>query len=217
MPTLTHAPITTGDLDVIRILHNALRRDSVRLERATEGHDAQDETAHDALLLGWHDFNSSLHHHHMLEDTYIWPLIRTKRADSPDDLAVLDAMEEEHSRIDPAIEAIDRVFDDREAGADGLTERIAEFVELLRAHLAHEERDALPLMRHYITHQEWTALSKASMKGLSLSEISRLGPWVLDSASPEDVRRVLQELPPPVRLVNRLWWNPRYQRSRRWE
>lgn len=217
MPTMTQTPITTGDLDVIRIMHTALRRDTARLERSTERQNAQDEMAHDALLLGWHEFSSSLQHHHQLEDTYIWPLIRTKRADSPDDLAVLDAMEQEHSQIDPAIEAIERAFDKREAGMDELTERIAEFVELLRAHLAHEERDALPLIRSNVTHREWAALSKASVKTLSLGQISRLGPWVLDSAPPEDVRRVMQELPLPVRLLHRLWWNPQYHRARRWE
>lgn len=217
MPTMTQTPITVGDLDVIRIMHTALRRDTARLERSTQRRNAQDEMAHDALLLGWHEFSSSLQHHHQLEDTYIWPLIRTKRADSPDDLAVLASMEQEHSKIDPAIEAIERAFDNREAGTDELAERVADFVAMLHAHLAHEERDAFPLIRSSVTHREWAALSRASVKTLSLSQISRLGPWVLDSAPPEDVRRVLQELPPPVRLIHRFWWNPRYQRVRRWE
>jgi hypothetical protein len=55
------------------------------------------------------------------------------------------------------------------------------------------------------------------MKELSYSEIAELGPYLLDDASPDDVRRVLSELPAPLRLVHRFWWNPRYQRSRRWE
>ena len=68
-----------------------------------------------------------------------------------------------------------------------------------------------------ITKPEWDALNKSAMKELSLSEIAQLGPWILDGASPEDVRRMLAELPPPLRLVHRFWWNPRYQRARRWK
>lgn len=218
MPTtMTQTPLTDGDLDVMRALHAALRRDSGRLERAAERFEAQDEKAYDALLLGWECFSSSLHHHHMIEDTHIWPLLRQKRADSPDDVAVLDAMEDEHSRIDPAIAAVDRALGDRRSGVEDVASHITDFVGFLRAHLEHEERDAFPLIRHHITHQEWDGLNRASMKDLSLGELSRMGPWLLDGVTPDDARRVLQEIPPPLRLLHRFWWNPRYQRARRWE
>ncbi|GAA4401397.1 hypothetical protein GCM10023168_10980 [Fodinibacter luteus] len=209
--------LTDTDMDVMRILHNAFRRDGARLEGAAEVYGTQDEEAHDALLLGWHGFSSSLHHHHTIEDTHIWPVIRAKLADHPDGLAVLDAMEEEHSRIDPALEAVERAFDDRDAGVDEVAARIDALVELLRSHLAHEERDAFPLIRTMITRQEWDALNKAALKELSLSEVAQLGPWILEGAPPDDVRTVLAELPPPLRLVHRYWWNPRYRKARRWE
>lgn len=218
MPTtMTQTPLTDGDLDVMRALHAALRRDSDRLERAAERFGAQDHKAHDALLLGWECFSSSLHHHHRIEDTHIWPLLRQKRTDSPDDVAVLNAMEQEHAGIDPAIEAVQRTLGDRQASREDVASSIADFVGFLRAHLEHEERDAFPLIRRHITHQEWDALNKASMKDLSLGELSRMGPWLLDGVKPEDASRVLQEIPPPLRLLHRFWWNPRYQRARRWE
>lgn len=214
---MTVTTLTDQDMDIMRVLHNALRRDAARLERSSERFGTQDAETHDALLVGWHGFSSSLHHHHSTEDHHIWPVIRTKLAERPDDLAVLDAMEEEHSRIDPAIEAIDRAFDDPEVGVDEVASRIAEFVQLLRSHLEHEERDAFPLMRTLITQREWATLNKSAMKELSFGDLSALGPWVLDGASPDEVRTVLGELPPPLRLVHRLWWNPRYHRPRRWE
>lgn len=218
MPTTTtQTPLTDGDLDIMRALHAALRRDSGRLERVAERFATQDDKAHAALLLGWQCFSSSLHHHHTIEDTHIWPLLRQKRADSPDDVAVLAAMEEEHSRIDPAIETVERALRDRRSGMEDVASRIADFVGLLRAHLAHEERDAFPLIRHHITHQEWDALNRASMKDVSLGELSMMGPWLLDGVTPEDARRVLQEIPPALRLLHRFWWHPQYQRARRWE
>ena len=215
--TRTRTPLTDGDMDIMRMLHDAFRRDAARLEHAAERYGTQDEEAHDALLLGWHGFSSSLHHHHTIEDHQIWPVIRAKLADRPDDLAVLDAMEDEHSRIDPAIEAIEQAFDDRDARVDEVAERIDTLVGLLRQHLDHEERDAFPLIRSLISHQEWDGLNRAAMKEVSLSDIAQLGPWMLEGRPPEDVRRALQEFPPPLRLLHRLWWNPRYLRPRRWE
>lgn len=98
-----------------------------------------------------------------------------------------------------------------------MAERISDVAELLRSHLAHEERDAFPLIRRHITSREWAVLNKSSMKELSYSDIAQLGPYIVDGASPDDVRRVLSELPAPLRLVHRFWWNPRYRRDRRWQ
>ena len=52
---------------------------------------------------------------------------------------------------------------------------------------------------------------------LSLSEIAGLSPWILDGATPDEVRTLITELPPPVRILHRYWWNPRYRRTRRWQ
>lgn len=217
MTTTSAAPLTDDDMEIMRILHDAFRRDGARLAHAANTYGAADPETHDALLLGWHGFSSGLHHHHTVEDTHIWPVLRGKLTDRPDDLAVLDDMEAEHARIDPTLAALEHAFDDPDAGPDEVAERIDDVVELLRSHLAHEERDAFPLIRQHITSREWAVLTKSSMKELSFSEIAELGPYVLDGASPDDVRRVLSELPAPLRLVHRFWWNPRYQRSRRWE
>ncbi|HEU4337436.1 MAG TPA: hemerythrin domain-containing protein [Nocardioides sp.] len=217
MTTTSAAPLTDDDMEIMRILHDAFRRDGARLARAAERYGSADPETHDALLLGWHGFSSGLHHHHTIEDTHIWPLLRDKLTDRPDDLAVLDAMEEEHARIDPTLAGLEEAFDDPGSTPDAVAERISDVVELLRSHLAHEERAAFPLIRQHITTREWAVLNKSAMKELSYSEIAALGPYLLDGASPDDVRRVLSELPAPLRLVHRFWWNPRYQRIRRWE
>lgn len=217
MTSTTAAPMTDDDMEIMRILHNAFRRDGARLARAADTYGTDDPETHDALLLGWHGFSSGLHHHHTIEDTHIWPLLRHKLADQPDDLAVLDDMESEHALIDPTLVALEEAFDDSDSGPDVVAGRIFDVVELLRSHLAHEERDAFPLIRRHITSREWAVLNRSSMKELSYSDIAQLGPYLLDGAAPDDVRRVLAELPAPLRLVHRFWWNPRYQRHRRWQ
>ena len=170
--TRTPALLTDTDMEVMRILHGAFRRDGARLEAAAERYGTQEAAAHEALLIGWHGMSSSLHHHHTIEDTHIWPVIRGKVTGGPD-VEVLDAMEEEHSRIDPAIERIERAFADPDVGVDSVAESIDAFLSLLRSHLDHEERDAFPLIRRFITKSEWDSLNQAALKELSMSEIVR--------------------------------------------
>lgn len=217
MATTTGAPLTDDDMELMRILHDAFRRDAARLAKAAERYGTTDPETHDALLIGWHGFSRSLHHHHTIEDNHIWPALRAKLTDRPDDEAVLDDMESEHALIDPALEAVEKAFDDAEAERDEVAGRIDELLRLLHGHLGHEEGDAFPLMRGWLTTEEWAAMNKASMKELPLSELAALGPFILDGASPDDVRRVLSEFPAPLRLVHRFWWEPRYRKVRRWE
>ena len=40
--------------------------------------------------------------------------------------------------------------------------------------------------------------------------------WMLDGAPPERVAAVLTELPPPLRLLYRVVWKPRYTRVSQW-
>ncbi|MHC6210555.1 hemerythrin domain-containing protein [Rhodococcus ruber] len=216
MTTTGSTALTDDDMDVMTLLHAAFRRDVGRLANVAQTYGTETDEVHDALLVGWHGFSRELHHHHRIEDTHIWPLMRRKLADRPDDLAVLDDMEAEHSLIDPTLAALEAAFDDREHGPEQVPHRIDDLVGLLRSHLAHEERDAFPLIREVITVPEWRALSKASVKELAYSDIAQLGPYVVEGATPEQARRVLSELPVPLRLVHRFWWNPRYQRVRRW-
>ena len=217
MATTSGTPLTDDDMELMRILHDAFRRDAARLARVAQRYGTVDAETHDALLIGWHGFSRSLHHHHTIEDNHIWPALRAKLADRADELAVLDDLESEHALLDPALEALERTFGDRDVGRDEVAARIDDLLRLLAGHLAHEERDAFPLMRGWLTTQEWAAMNKASMKELSLSELAALGPFIVDGAPPQDVRRILSEFPAPLRLVHRFWWNPRYQRVRRWE
>ena len=59
------------------------------------------------LLSGGDLFKRELHMHHTAEDEIIWPVLRPRLAHSENALSVLDAMEEEHERIDPLLAAVD--------------------------------------------------------------------------------------------------------------
>ena len=216
--TTTHAaPMSEDDLEVVRLIHAALRRDTERLADFAGRWRTTDPAEHDALLLGWHGFSSELHTHHSIEDEYVWPFMRPRLAHDTEATEVLDAMEAEHSVIDPALAEIESALDDRGTGSERLGDLLDGLVTSLRAHLAHEERDAFPLIERTIAKEEWHDLSMRSFEQLDRREVSGMLPYIFEGAPKERVAVVLKSLPVPVRVLNRFWWTPRYARTRRWE
>lgn len=217
MPTTKSTLLSEADLEMLYLIHDAFRRDTQRLARVAEHGVPEDPATHDAVLLGWHGFSRELHQHHMIEDEFLWPLMRTRLGQEPDALEVLDAMEAEHSLIDPTLAAVEDAFDDREHGPDVLAERLDAIVHLLRSHLAHEERDALPLVAGALTSEEWHQISKDALRKMSLSDVAATTPYLFEGAPEDRIRLVFSELPLPLRLLHRFWWEPRYRHARRWE
>src|SRR6266511_2194632 len=101
---------------------------------------------HTAVQAGWQLFTTQLHIHHTAEDEDLWPRMRTHLADRPDELALLQAMQDEHARIDPLLEAVDGAFADRDGGHQRLGDTVDALATGLHGHLTHEERDVLPLI-----------------------------------------------------------------------
>ena len=191
---------------------------------------------------GWDLFTGMLEIHHRAEDELIWPRLRRRLSHSADALSVLDAMDAEHARIDPLIARIEAaltIFPDPVAGltpSDGaepvtgsraaepgdLTEvgdAVEELRDLLVNHMAHEERDAMPLVDRALTDREWRAVVRdihglvTSMDSLTVADFV---PWLTDGHPAERERVISTVVPAPVRPVYRLLWKRRYQRTPRW-
>ena len=145
----------TGDADLTIMLaaHDAFRRDLTRLVRAAAAADLSDPARRRSVAAGWELFKHELHLHHTAEDEVIWPVLRPRLAHSEHALSVLAAMEEEHERIDPLLASVDAAF--AQPGEDSLADVIDALVGTLTGHLAHEERDGLPLIGVALTASEW--------------------------------------------------------------
>jgi iron-sulfur cluster repair protein YtfE (RIC family) len=207
------------DLTIMLAMHDAFRRDLAHLARAAERHhaDLEDPARRTAVLAGWELFKAQLHHHHTAEDVRLWPRMRAHLADRPDDLALLQAMEDEHGRIDPLLAAIDDAFADRDHGHQVLRHAVDALATALPEHLAHEERDALPLMSRVLTAQEWRGFTADQRRATGIRGAAQMFPWLLDTAPPGQVQAVLGTLPPPLRVVYRRIWQPRYAHHDHWE
>lgn len=184
--------------------HDAFRRDLDRLLAAARAGLSADPS----VRAGWRTFREQLDIHHRAEDDALWPLMRERLADRPDDMAVLDAMAAEHGRIDPMVETIDSLLDEHARlyeHAEGLSAALA-------AHLEHEEEDALPM----IAPGEWAAFTALIRKRQGLRGAAVFVPWVLDGTPAESQREFLGLLPPPARFLYRRRWLPAYHRTARW-
>jgi hypothetical protein len=203
-------PAGRVDFTFMYAAHDAFSRDLRRLAAEVEA----GRTAEPAVRAGWATFNHQLHFHHTAEDKWLWPALRMK-VTRPDEISVLDAMEAEHLRIDPLLSLVDAGI----AASDQATlaEDVAALAGTLTAHMEHEEDEALPLVDAHLGPDGWAMFGKAAGRSEGLRGAAELFPWMLDGAPAEISRRVLGMLPPPVRLVYRASWRPRYARTPRWD
>ena len=219
-----------ADLTIMLAAHQAFRRDLDRLVRAAAVADLADPAKRQSVAAGWELFKRELHLHHTAEDELIWPVLRPRLAYSENALSVLDAMEEEHERIDPLLAAVDTAFAQRD-GAAGLArgtadddwpgeDRLADVIEVLAStltgHLAHEERDGLPLIGVALTGAEWRGVGFKIARKNGLSAGGEMFSWMLDAAGREDAAATLGALPPPLRLLYRAVWKRRFDKTKRW-
>jgi hypothetical protein len=122
-------------------------------------------------------------------------------------------MEEEHNRIDPLLAAVDEAFAEPDGSSLGdVTDALT--IEL-HGHLAHEERDGLPLIGVALTAAEWRGVGIKIARQNGLSGTAEMFSWIADGDG-NSGKAAIGTLPPPVRLIHRAIWSPRYHRTQRW-
>jgi hypothetical protein len=197
------------DFTVMYATHNAFRRDLGRLQAATAA--GKGDTAQ--VRAGWRNFTTQLRIHHSVEDADLWPRIQRAVAGRPGDLALLEEMEAEHARIDPLLAAVDGALTRREAS---LAECVQELSAVLGHHLKHEEDSVLPLIQSVLTRADWRGFKGAMARRQRIKGAAVYIPWVTDGIPPADEHKFLATFPAPARLINRLFWEPRYRQLNLW-
>jgi iron-sulfur cluster repair protein YtfE (RIC family) len=203
-----------NDMTMMYAYHDALRRDLDHIARVTARTD-DDPTRVLRTAAGWEMFKFYLHVHHTTEDDMLWPQLRAARPEDWDAATLLDAMEAEHATIDPLLAAIDAAVLERDSAPGRLGELADDLATALRAHLDHEERDALPLIDATLTAEQWKAFSAAGAD--LISDFSRLIPWICEGAATEVAASVFGLLPAPIQQAYRDEWQPAYAKLELWE
>lgn len=197
------------DFTMMYVTHRALQRDVRRLSAAL----AEGRTQTPGVKAGWDNFKYQLHLHHTVEDEDLWPRLYGAVADRPDELAMLHEMEAEHAILDPLLDSIDAGL----AGADGAPGvQVEDLVGALDGHFEHEENSALPLIQSVLTPADWRSFGETMRKRQGPKGAAVYVPWVIDGASAEERDRFFSQLPAPVKVANRMVFQPRYRRMGLW-
>ena len=175
-------------------------------------------TAHRDVHLAHLDLHLTvLHHHHLGEDTHLWPLLLRR---IHDEAPLIERMDADHLRIDHHVGQVREAATDWAAAAPGdqitaflLVSAMGDFLDVLEAHLDEEERVVVPLLAQHISAQEWEDFGKAMNVGIPRRALPLLLGSVLDVASPVEARDFLADLPLPARLMWRINGRRQYSSS----
>jgi hypothetical protein len=197
------------DFTMMYVTHRALQRDVRRLSAAL----AKGRTQTPGVKAGWDNFKRQLHLHHTVEDEDLWPRLYGAVADRPDDMDMLREMEAEHAILDPLLDSIDRVL----GNPSGMpATQVDDLVGALDGHFEHEEKSALPLIQSVLTPDDWRSFGETMRKRQGPKGAAVYVPWVLDGATAEERDRFFAQLPAPVKIANRVVFQPRYRRMGLW-
>ncbi|WP_328475970.1 hemerythrin domain-containing protein [Actinoplanes sp. NBC_00393] len=121
------------------------------------------------------DFCDSIHHHHSAEDDVLWPVLERAAGAHVD----LTELTDDHAVLDPKLARI-------RAGAAALKATcvvspelatdLADLRDTLHEHIADEERTIVPLIKQYVSDDEWNRVEASIRKrGAKMSfEVPRI-------------------------------------------
>lgn len=208
-------PNAPADTNMMRIVHNALRRDLQRAREALTRDPAADERQIRAIAehLTW--MMEFLDAHHRSEDDGLYPLVRER---DPSAALLLDDMAHDHEAVSRSIDFLETLLQggDQVGPRDPIVQAIDDLSEILLPHLEREERDVMPIVSRAITNAEWAGLEQEhNLDGKSVSQLGKEGHWLIDDAATDDRDRVLGLVPRLPRLALVYGFGPSYRRQRR--
>lgn len=212
------AAIDRGELpDFLRLfaaMHDAMRRDAGRLDRAIPTLASPREA--ERLRAWWQRYAGVIVHHHQREDELVWPALEQRAASFVTSQAPLH---DDHHALDRVMDTVDAALstlcDDRvdfESARTAAADAAGAFRALLVDHLAREEALAFPLLAQTYTAEEYDALEQRMRKGTSLRAIGFEVAWVLDDVDPRLAALADEVLPAIMRVLLRFSWKPSYER-----
>ncbi|MGV9264939.1 hemerythrin domain-containing protein [Kitasatospora sp. NPDC003701] len=201
-------------METMYLVHDALRRELRQLGAVTT---RSDDTLRGVLRggAGWELLRAALRVHHGAEDEALWPVLRRTLTGRPYDLALLEAMEAEHTAIGSLIGAVDEALAEPSTGPVLLGDLVDALVTGIGGHLRHEEERTFPLVQAVVTAQQWERFQQVHTRRIA-AEADRLLPWLLDGADERTAAALLAPLPEPVRRAYREQWRPAYAALDRW-
>ena len=153
------------DASEMLTMHAMLRREFALMPGAVGRVAAGDDER--TQIVGDHIKNVStiLHHHHVLEDENVWPLLveRCGEAVAP----LVELMEDQHQQVATLIQQVDEALtvwrhSPTVTFRNALVEGLDPLITALTQHLDTEEHLIVPLMEQHITATEWNGMIRGN-------------------------------------------------------
>jgi hemerythrin-like domain-containing protein len=208
LPAQVHAAAGPHDLSGMFVAHHGFRRDLYRFAMATRTTPLDDAQTWSALATRWERFGEILHHHHVTEDTAIWPEL-VGCVDAQGDHGAhltLDEMEAEHDVVDPMLASCAEGFAAMASAPDRQTrDHLAEVVHATHgsvyAHLAHEESEALPILQRHLSEKGWRKAERMAKAEKDPRKLAFLVPWLADGLPQPVLDRAFGAMGPAIKVV----------------
>lgn len=214
-------PNGPADTRMMPIVHDALRRDLDRMHGALTTSPYPEGSRREALAdhAAW--LMTFLHEHHGGEDAGLYPMVRERV--SGDDLALLDDMDADHRRVEPAMDAFRSAAASWRTGGEAerlaLVAALEQLQTVLLPHLDREEQEAMPLVERTLTQRQWHAWDqRTNVKSKKPAKLGEEGHWLLDGLDERRRQIVLHEVPLVPRYILLWGFGPGYRRraAARW-
>lgn len=158
---------------------------------------------------------ASLNDHHVSEDELLWPLL-LQRVEL--EAGLVHRMAEQHARLHELLEEVGRLTPGWVEKADAtdrdrLAAVVAQVSVATEEHLADEETNVMPLVRRYITPDEWQAFELRGHASIPEDKALIFLGLGLQDATPHERAKFTGGLPPEVLGF---WAGPGQQQYAQW-
>ncbi|MDQ1520237.1 MAG: hypothetical protein QOI55_1310, partial [Actinomycetota bacterium] len=185
------------------VVHVALRSEAAELvDRAQQGDD-RTRLGRRARLLG-----RVVQVHHHGEDQLLWPALAER---DPAFASIGEGFVAEHETLDARLAALVDVS--RRAERDRVVSAAIAARDTLDAHLAAEEREALPVWLATFSPSDYEAFRNRLQRATPLGDVAVMVSWLLDRAQGVAREMVWNELPGALRALYRWRWRANFERT----
>ncbi|UGT44497.1 hemerythrin domain-containing protein [Nocardia yamanashiensis] len=162
------------DLPAFTVAHRAMRTDIRRLAALGPGPFPPSRETAFRYYLG--RVLTEIHHHHMLQEALLWPVI-ARSAGAVIDLAPLT---DDHAALDALLLAV------RLRTGSARTRLLTQLADLLEEHLLEEESLVFPILADYVPRADIEAAERKFRGAPTWSRLGFTAPWLLSHAEPAE-------------------------------
>lgn len=195
------APVDVRDMLVV---HTAMLREFRLAPAAVVAVAADDHRRVKVVASHVRFLTDLLHHHHEGEDRLLWPTLRERASTRAG--ALINEVEEQHSDLDAALDAVERCraawsVGPTPAARDALAHHLGHLHDRLADHLDLEERELLPLAAALLTQAEWDAVGEAGAAAVRRRDLPLLFGMFAQEGEPAVLAQMLSAAPRLARVV----------------